>query len=192
MSQGQKSDSRKSHTETEAKPRHAWAFLSNDADRTFVTECDIELVWTPRMVADQLVEACRWVVYTAGQTGPSGIKGQTIPFLASAEDFEAEGWGAIEDADADEPVRDRRASFAPSKVSALEATLYWPATYLATLPGPATVLKVWLRCKVYRLSFDKVARHRSWSRATAYRARDRALATIALGLMRDRVRPGER
>lgn len=77
----------------------------------------------------------------------------------------------------------------PREVSALIEALYWPAKYsVVELPTATRILNLWLRCKVYRGNFDKVIEHRrEFSRATAYRYRDKALAAIAIGLERDGV-----
>jgi len=63
----------------------------------------------------------------------------------------------------------------------------WPATYLRHFPGQAEVLRVFATTKAGGREFATACRRRGWSRATAYRFRDRALRIIALGLARHRV-----
>lgn len=144
--------------------------------------------WTNAMVGKELVRAMRWAQATAGRVGPGSPRAVAIDFLLMPSEREEEGWERVVE-EADE--RPYRRVLTPAQITRLEQTLWWPSTYLKRQPGPNTVLKVWLRCKVFRFPFDKACAARKWSRATAYRARDRALAEIAVGLMRDRVEPLE-
>jgi len=149
---------------------------------------DLDAEWTPEIVADRLIAAGRWVVSCGGPVGPRAPRSLHFNFIASALDpkeFDREFGGPPEIADPDD-IRRARFGISPGRVSAHEHALTWPSVYLTELPGPATVLKVWLRCKVYRRPFDESCRARGWARPTAYRARGRALGAIAMGLTRDR------
>ena len=145
--------------------------------------------WTPKLVGERLIEAVKWARYHAGPTGPAPVRALMPTYYPSPEDREREEWGDpenIEDVSSPPPVRRQ---LRPDEVSALIEALYWPAKYaVVQLPTASRVLNLWLRCKVYRGNFDKVIEHRrEFSRATAYRYRDKALAAIAIGLERDGV-----
>ncbi|MEW5421926.1 hypothetical protein [Amorphus sp. 3PC139-8] len=100
----------------------------------------------------------------------------------------AEGWPGIDEL---EPPR-RPRPYSPGRVSQLERALWWPARYLDGHSGWARVLHCWIRCRVTRgVNFNHAVDERGWSRATAYRARDRALARIAQGLTNDGIPRGQ-
>lgn len=144
--------------------------------------------WTPKLVGERLVEAIRWARYNAGPTGPAPVRAAMLAFLPTQGEHDIEGWGHVERQVDDDPPSARR-QLRPAEISALTAALYWPARYsVIEFPSATRVLNLWLRCKVYRGNFDKVIEtRREFSRATAYRYRDKALAAIAVGLERDRV-----
>ena len=150
---------------------------------------DLSDTWTPKLVGERLVEAIRWARYNAGPTGPASVRAAAIPFVPTAEDFEAAGWGEREVADEEPPPSARR--YSPAKISAILDALEWPARYtVASKPKSTEILNLWLRCKVYRGNFEKVIEHRGeMSRMSAYRYRDRALSAIAVGLTNDGVAP---
>lgn len=141
--------------------------------------------WTPEIVAETLVDAARWCLLTAGRTGPARVKSLMPDIDMSMADRLAEGWSSV--VGKDDERRLRRA-FAAGRISQLEWAIRWPIDYLDAEPGARRVLQLWLRCKVTRLRFDGEVKARKWSRATAYRQRDRALSLISVGLDRDRVR----
>ncbi len=71
----------------------------------------------------------------------------------------------------------------PALVSRYERVLWWQADFLKEEPGAARVLKHWIRAKLTKgFTFGEAIKRRGWSRPTAYRARDKALAVIAMGL----------
>lgn len=150
---------------------------------------DLSDVWTPKLVADRLIEAVRWARYNAGRTGPAGVKAAALGYLPSDDDFAVEGWGQREKAEEEEKAPQRR--YSPAKVSLLISALDWPGKYLvpADAQTSAEILHLWLRCKVYRRNFEDAieGRARPISRASAYRYRDRALSIIAQGLTNDGV-----
>ncbi|KAB2796084.1 hypothetical protein F9K87_16145 [Brucella anthropi] len=75
-----------------------------------------------------------------------------------------------------------RHSYGPRAVSLFERALDWQGTYLLGERGAGRVLALWLRCRITKLKFDAQLKARGWSRATAYRKRDKALSLIAQGL----------
>lgn len=145
-------------------------------------------VWTPDLAGDDLVAASRWAWATAGRVGPAGFRSGLPSFYLLPDERAEEGWDRYLEGDEDDKAeRKRRRSYSAAQISWMEQVLWWPSTYLADLPGPASVLKIWLRCKVVKRPFDEACKAKKWSRATAYRARDRALGAIASGLIADRV-----
>ena len=145
-------------------------------------------VWSPEMVTKALMGALRWCERSAGHVGPAGMRAVMPPFFLTPNEREWAGWDRHLEEEA--PPRPKRA-LTSRQVSLYEKALWWPTTYLRDLPGPGNVLRVWLLCKLYRIPFGSECKRRGWSRATAYRARDRALAEIAAGLMRDGIYPGD-
>ena len=145
--------------------------------------------WTPKLVGERLIEAIRWARYNAGPTGPAPVRALMPTYIASPKEREEAGWDGQENVDDPTEVPNYRRPLKPREVSALIEALYWPAKYsVVELPTATRVLNLWLRCKIYRGNFDKVIEHRrEFSRATAYRYRDKALAAIAVGLERDGV-----
>lgn len=145
--------------------------------------------WTPKLAGERLIEAIRWARYNAGPTGPASVRALYPIYVATPDEREEEGWGEQENANDPTEVPKYRRPLKPHEVSALIDALYWPAKYaVEQLPTATRVLNVWLRCKVYGGNFDKVIEtRREFSRATAYRYRDKALAAIAVGLESDGV-----
>lgn len=143
-------------------------------------------LWTPKLVGDQLIEALKWAQRAAGAVGPAGSRSGFPQLAFLSLDREAEGWPAIQEMEA-EPMR---RSLSPAKVSQMERVLEWPMLYLKGFkqknPGAFRVFAVWVRCKLSRgKPFGAACDERGWSRATAYRLRDRVLSEIAQGLARD-------
>ncbi|MFO1150978.1 MAG: hypothetical protein U1E62_21595 [Alsobacter sp.] len=138
--------------------------------------------WTPKLVKEQLTDAIRWVQRTGGPTGPAGMSTLMPAFVYDADDIAAQDELPKEETGARQPTL-------PSTVTRFEAVLYWPAVYLYDLPGPRRVLRVWMRGKATRQPFNQLCKARKWSRATANRALDKAIATIGVGLTRDGVPP---
>ncbi|SOC37063.1 hypothetical protein SAMN05892877_103407 [Rhizobium subbaraonis] len=144
--------------------------------------------WTPKFVGECLVEAVRWSEYAAGRVLPADMKSGMPALEMFAGEREFEGWPTI--GELDPPKRPK--SYSPAKVSQMERVIRWPTLYLGKIPGPTRVLNLWVRCKISQgLKFDRAVEIRGWSRATAYRGRDKALATIAMGLTRDGVVRGQ-
>jgi len=148
--------------------------------------------WTPALVGETLIEAVRWVHYTGGTAGPDGFRGVggVFKLQSTLADHLDEGWGLPEIAGDDDP--EERLLYVPPKprtVSLYEAALEWPSEYLdGDHNGAGAILAVWVRCKVFRRSFDgAVTRRGTISRGAAYRLRDRGLSMISQGLDRDRV-----
>jgi len=145
--------------------------------------------WTPKAVGEAMLEALRWAQWSAGRTGPGGIKTVALPFIASLDEHLAEGWGLPETAGDDEPdPRRLRVMPSPEQISRHEAALDWPRVYLKDHEGSARILALWLRCKVTKKPFDAAIKARGTiSRGAAIQMRDKALSIISQGLDRDGV-----
>lgn len=139
--------------------------------------------WTPKIVQERMIEALKWARYNAGPVGPAKVRSTMPAYRASLEDHLAEGWGIPERADDDLGVDDvLRLNLSPEAVSQMIWVLNWCGLYLAKdRPGDARILNLWLRCKVYRTSFDAALKSRGFalSRQHAYRMRDRALSHLS-------------
>lgn len=142
--------------------------------------------WTPEMVRDQLIEAVRWARHNAGPTGPARVRSMMPQYNPTLEDHLKEGWGLPEQAEgvaqAGRALRIRSSS---AHVSQMEQRLQWVADYLCPAhAGDARILNLWLRCKVYRHSFEAALSAQGWplSRRHADRVKDRALSRIAQAL----------
>jgi len=150
------------------------------------TRDDAPGIWTPELVRDRMIEAVRWARYTAGPTGPAPIRSLMPDYRASLEDHLAEGWGLPEKADGVEGGdKVLRIQCSSAQVSQMETRLQWAADYLCPMhAGDARILNLWLRCKVYRLSFEAALAAQGWplSRRHADRVKDRALSRIAQAL----------
>ncbi|OWV79568.1 hypothetical protein ATY77_26640 [Rhizobium sp. R634] len=145
---------------------------------------DFADVWTPKIVGEELLEAVRWANRAAGRVGPAGLRSNmpNLALITSDEDFD--GWPPIE-------IRPMRRALAPARVSQLERAIWWQATYLKDQPGAARVLKHWVRAKLtHGMTFGEACDRRGWSRPTAYRRRDEALAAISMGLAQEGVAYG--
>lgn len=140
-------------------------------------------LWNPKLVEARLVEAAILCVKTGGPVLPKGFKGSMPAY--------AYDWGdLLNQVETDEIGKGRnyvRTGASAKEVSRMEEAILWPWRYLEKFEGPRRVLKVYLNCKAHRRKFGSACKARGWSRATGYRARDRALAIIAIGLNRDRV-----
>jgi hypothetical protein len=132
-----------------------------------------QMQWTPDMVRHRLLEAARVIEIITARPGPRGSITQWPEAVRE--------WGDAGRPSA--PFVSRR------QVARAEEAMRWPGLYLEEEPGAGRVLRVYLRSRAYRESFSRAVKSKRWSRATAYRMRDRALSIIALCLMRDGVRP---
>jgi hypothetical protein len=145
--------------------------------------------WTPKLVKERLVEAVRWARYNAGPTGPSSIRSSMPAYHPTLEDHLEEGWGFPEKADGvEEAEQVLRVQLPPEQIDQMIWVLDWCRLYLAKdRPGDAVILNLWIRCRVYKKSFDGALKRRGFalSRAHAYRMRDRALSLIAQRLDQD-------
>jgi hypothetical protein len=141
--------------------------------------------WTPGIVKVRLIAALQWAHYSAGRVGPAPMGSGMPVFRATFDDHMAEGWGIPEIADPDDVVEKVvRIAATPAEVEAHLEALGWVADYLLPAhPNLASILSLWLRCKVQRHSFDKaIDRRRNLARGHAYRLRDRALSLISQAL----------
>lgn len=127
-------------------------------------------LWTPDLVKKALVQAVKFAAVAAGATGPRAMGSVNLGYELEYKERAARVLGLT-----------------AAEVSRLEAALHWQMRYLASLPGPATVLKHWLWCKVSRRKFGDVVEANGWAERTARWARDRAASTIAMGLNADGV-----
>ncbi len=143
----------------------------------------------PEAVGEAMLEALRWAQWSAGRTGPGGVKTVSLPFIASLDEHLAESWGLPETAGDHEPAPRRlRVMPSPEQISRQEAALDWPRRYLSDHEGSARILALWLRCKIQKKPFDTAVKARGTiSRGAAIQMRDKALSIISQGLDRDGV-----
>lgn len=149
--------------------------------------------WTYKLVRERLIEAVTYARFYGGPVGPSGMRSGMPAYRASLEDHLDEGWGLPEAAEDDEDTARNRAMPrppSPERIEHLVDALAWPARFVAlSNPGSARMLSLWLRCRVYKLDFERALDRIGMSRSHAYRLRDRALTLIAVGLDREGSRP---
>lgn len=137
------------------------------------------MAWDQKMVERRLIEAVVNAERAIRNPNPKGAVAAWPKWLYDAEDL------AGQKAEDNTPAR-----VVPRfRITEMEEAIHWQAKYLCCHEGPARVLRTYLRCKAYRRSFSEMAKRKGWSRATAYRARDKALTIIAFCLMRDKVPP---
>lgn len=149
-------------------------------------------VWTPKLVGDELVAAVKWAQSAAGPTGPAGSRSGMLSLALTSDERFLMDWPSIAEMEEFDPPPPMRRGLSPAMVSRMERILTWPMRYLDNEPGAARVLKVWVRCKINKgMKFDDACADRGWSRATAYRSRDKALSEIAQGLTRDGIGRGK-
>ena len=147
--------------------------------RGFDAAAVAEGLWLPRLVEARLIEAVRLAHRTDGPVGPKQYGSAMPAILREFQDLVGVDIATL--AAEKNPVKLGATSV---QMTRMEATLRWPIEYLEDWPGPRGVLAVFLRCKAYRRSFRQACERRRWPRATAYRARDKALGLIAQGLNR--------
>jgi hypothetical protein len=149
--------------------------------------------WTPKLVRERLIEAATWVRYYGGPVGPAPMRSALPGYAVSLEDHLAEGWGIPEVAGNDDEagrLQHMPLPPGPDRITALEDALTWVGRYVARDHRVlARILQMWIRCRVYRGSFDAVCADLRISRAHAYVLRDRALGLIARGLDGEGHRP---
>lgn len=97
--------------------------------------------WTPKAVGEAMLEALRWAQWSAGRTGPGGVKTVSLPFIASLDEHLAEGWGLPEVAGDDDPDP-RRLRFMPSPEQ------------ISRHEGDAQILVLWSQRKIACKPFD--------------------------------------
>lgn len=140
-------------------------------------------LWNGKLVRDRLVECATIIERQGGRVAPKQY-GSAMPEYT-------QDWGDLigqADSGTIHEGGNRvtiRASHA--QMSRVEEALSWPARYLDRHEGPRRVLRLYLFCKAKRLTFTRRAQRRGWSKPTTFRALDRALTIIAVGLMRDAV-----
>ncbi len=137
------------------------------------------MLWDHKMVERRLIEAVTVAERAIRNPSPKGAGAAWPSWLYDFEDL------AGQKAEDNPPPR----TVPRFRINEMEEAIQWQAKYLASYQGPARVLRTFLRCKAYRRSFAETVKRKGWSRATAYRARDKALTIIAFSLMRDRVSP---
>lgn len=147
-------------------------------------------LWGPKAVERRLIEAARLTLSTTGPVGPKEYGSAMPVFQREWTDWLAQldetnklpGEARIE-----RDERPSRQGATSRQITRMEQAMRWPIAYLAGVDGPRKVLAVYLRCRAYRKPFDRACKRIGWPRATAYRARDKALSLIAQGLNRDGV-----
>lgn len=147
-----------------------------------------EAQWTVKTVGEELTFAIRLCNKAVGRVLPADSKAAWPTILRDWADL-------IAQVDSEEGVKEdepRRFFATRAQINRMERALVWQARYLAR-PQDETlrkVLAIWLRSRSRRGgSFNQSLKRLGVARPTAYRARDRALLLIALGLMRDGVPP---
>lgn len=151
---------------------------------------EITDLWVPKTVEKRLIEAAKLTLTTTGRVGPKEF-GSAMPmyqrewtdWLAQLDDTNK----LPEDVRIEKDERPSRVGATSRQITRMEASMRWPIQYLEAMPGPRRVLAVFLRCRAYRKPFGLACKRLGWPRATAYRARDKALSLIAQGLNRDGV-----
>lgn len=139
----------------------------------------VEEQWTADMVCWRLIDAARTAEAVVRRPGP-GQRSTAWPHIVR-------DWADLMGHTAEEVRRPRR-YISRAQVRLMEEAMLWPTRYVAD-QRQRIVLAEYLRARAQRKSFSEAIKRRRWSRATAYRTRDRALAIITMSLMRDGVRP---
>lgn len=164
-------------------------------DYTPPQEVEKDGIWTRKVVEARLVEAARVIHRIAGRVGPRGytpawcieVEAEALEFGEKVGLLQAGELGAYEARLAAERNR-YIMGVSQAEMTRVEEAMLWPMRYLETYEGPRRALKLFLNCRAKRQQFGRACKARGWSRATAYRARDRALTIIAIGLTRDLIR----
>lgn len=138
-----------------------------------------DMIWDDKMVERRLIEAVRIAEAAVKSPRPKNAVAAWPSHLYDADDL----LGQTPDESGAGRVVPR------FRITEMEEAIMWQAKYLKGHDGPARVLRTYIRCKVYRISFNEVVKQKGWSRASAYRARAKALSLIAYCLMRDGVPP---
>lgn len=170
--------------------RDGYTYARDKADGSRDMRAKVQLgVWTPKFAGEELVEAVRWAEKMAEAAGAASRETFFRDIDLSGGERSIEAWPAIQQLRIS-PSRTRAAS--PTRVSQFERILGWPAKYLPHGSREVLVLNGWTRSIVRdAANFGEACELMGWSRATAYRTRDRALAAIAAGLTADRIARGE-
>lgn len=162
---------------------HQYRKLKRDA--TPPEETPLELLWTIDDVKGRLVEAAKTHQRTAGRVAPKGY-GSTMPAYSY-------DWGdLLNQAEAESLYvggNQIRIGASSEQMTRCDEAMLWPIRYLGQ-PKYAPIrlaLMAFLGCRARRESYNNFIRRKRWARATAFRARDRALGIIAVGLIRDGV-----
>lgn len=144
-------------------------------------------VWTAKMVGERMVAAVKLCQRIGGRVGPSDKSGNWPTILREWADLMAQ----VETDEIGKDKEPRRYTPTAREVSQMDQAVGWIGRYLAGPEHDAMrrVLALWLRSKVTRAAFSEILKRKKWSKATAYRVRDRALLIIALRLMREGVQP---
>lgn len=155
----------------------------------------VECLWSPDQVAARLIESVRVMQRHAGRVGPRGYTPAWGIEVAAEELSTGEKAKMIPEGELDAyeqrlaAERNRYLMGASQQeMSRAEEAMFWPQRYLAQHEGALRVLRAYIVCRALRKRFGATCKRRGWSRATAYRMRDRGLAVIALGLARDMIR----
>lgn len=145
--------------------------------------------WTPELVEARLVEALRWVRFTAGRVGPGAVRSAMPVYVPQLADYLEEGWGLPERAP-DDDLEARPHMPGAEEISQLEAALSWVGAILAPRSVEmARAVNAVAFSKACAIPFSRIAKQRGISRATAYRLRDRGLSIISVHLDQEGVPP---
>jgi hypothetical protein len=159
-------------------------------DRVARAVCDLnpDHVWTARMVADELVAAVKLCNRIGGRVLPADPRAGWPAVLRTWDDLVAQ----VETDEVGKKKEPTRYTPTARDVSRMERAVGWIGAYLSGPEHEAQrrVLCLWLKCKSIRgRAFSDALKRKRWSKATAYRVRDRALLTIAVQLMEKGIVP---
>ena len=157
---------------------------------------DLSDLWVPKLVKGRLIQSMRIINAIAGPTGPAGY-GASLPrelieaARRRASDGVREWWEFTDEGATNAPQR-----WTAARITQAEQEMLWPYNYLGSEPPPRgsdlkplRVMQVYMFCQLARrvMTFEGACQKVRWPRGTAYRAVDRGLAVIAMGLNRDGV-----
>lgn len=145
----------------------------------------IENQWTREMVEERLIEAVRLAEDVIRNPFPDGAKSNWPKHRYEWSDLIAQ----VESPNDARKYGRLRNTASRKEIENMESALRWQTLYLNDHGGAARVLSAFLRARARRKSFIEIIKKNGWSKATAYRMRDRALTLIAVGLMRDKIFP---
>lgn len=141
--------------------------------------------WSAALVSENLVDALK-IFERISPGGGGGGNGWPM-ILREFEDFLAQLEGGETELYAQRNFV--RPILTADQITRVNDVIYWQAKYIKNQSGPGRILGIWLAAKVGRKKFTDECIRLRIPRATAYRARDRALMIITRGLIADEIKP---